>query len=62
MRKNEDIREAAEAAGVKMWEIAAEIGKDPSTLTKWLRFDLTPEKHETIMGAINAVIAEREQA
>lgn len=49
------IRQKAKAHGVPLWKIAAAIGVSEPTLTRWLRFPLSPEKERRIEEAICAL-------
>ena len=50
--KNKDIRLMAAGAGVKLWEIAQELGMTDSSFSRVLRKALTPEKKEEIREII----------
>lgn len=50
--KNKDIRLMAAGAGVKLWEIAQELGMTDSSFSRVLRKELTPEKKEEIREII----------
>ena len=58
-RANNDIRAAAQKAGVKLWMIAAEIGVTDFTLSRRLRFELRADEKRQLMSAIDT-IARRE--
>lgn len=60
VRANSDIRAAAQASGVKLWMVAAEIGVSDATLTRRMRFELRADEKRQLMGAINK-IARREE-
>lgn len=49
---NKDIRLLAAGAGVKLWEIAVELGITNSTFSRVLRKELTPEKKEEMREII----------
>jgi len=53
---NTEIRFQAFEAGLKHWQIAAELGVTSETFSKWLRTELPPEKKLTIMEAINKLV------
>ena len=57
MRVNDHIREAAKAARVPLWKVAAELGICDTTLVRWLRFPLSTEREKQIMEAIKKVEA-----
>jgi orotate phosphoribosyltransferase-like protein len=52
---NKDIREAIKKKGICHYEVAQELGIYPETFAKWLAMNLTEEKKERIMKAIEAV-------
>lgn len=56
------IRDRADAAGVRVWEIAEEIGASESTVLRWFRTELSPDKAEKISAAIDRVVAKRRTA
>ena len=49
---NEQIKEAARQAGVKLWEVADAIGVTDSTFSRQLRRELNPEKQQRVIEAI----------
>ncbi len=53
--KNKDIRMCALEHGVKMWEIAKQLGISPETMSRRLRRELTAEEKELMVQAIMAV-------
>ena len=53
--KNKDIRVCAMEHGVKLWEIAKQLGISPETMSRRLRRELTAEEKEAMMQAIMAV-------
>lgn len=50
---NRDIRNIIKASGLKQWEVAKKLNVAESTLIRWLRDDLPPERKETICQAIS---------
>lgn len=54
-KKNSDVREMIEAAGLKHWQVAETVGVDKATLCVWLRTDLTEERRTKIMDAIERI-------
>ena len=50
--KNKDIRMCALEHGVKLWEIAKQLGISPETMSRRLRQELTTE---SVVQAIMAV-------
>lgn len=53
--KNKDIRVCAMEHGVKLWEIANQLGISPETMSRRLRRELTAEEKEAMVQAIMAV-------
>ena len=49
---NQDIREEARKAGVKLWQIADELGISEPTITRLMRKELTAEKKAEILKII----------
>lgn len=50
--KNEKIRKALTAAGMKQWQLADLLGISEPTLTRWLRHELPQEKQAEIVAVI----------
>ena len=50
--KNQDIRHAADAANVKLWQVAEALGITDSTFSRRLRRELPDEEKAKIMGLI----------
>lgn len=57
--KNNDIRLLAAGSGVKLWEIAKELGVNDGNLSRKLREELTPEKKQEIIDIIKRLAADR---
>ena len=49
---NKDIKEKIKAAGLHQYQVADLCGVSETTLVRWLRYDLSPEKRELILAAI----------
>lgn len=56
---NEDIRNAAKKADVRLWEIADKMGISDPTITKRLRKELNASEKEIYFYLIKAIAAER---
>ena len=56
--KNNDIRLRAAGAGVKLWQIADELGIVDSSLSRKLRKELTKEEKEHIFTIIDKLAGE----
>ena len=52
MKNNMDVREAISKAGVRHWQVAMTIGVDETTLVRWLRTPLAPERKRLILTAL----------
>lgn len=56
--RNQDVRDAVKRAGVKMWEIAEELGIGDTTLCRRLRKELPQEEKEKIFSIIEKLAQE----
>lgn len=52
-KANQEVREALHNKGMKQWELADMLGISEFTLTRWLRKELTEDKKELLLKAIN---------
>lgn len=52
MRLNGDIRQAAQSAGVRLWQIAEKLGLSDGNFSRRLRRELSGEEKARIMGII----------
>ena len=59
MNRNNDIKAEMKRAGVSQWRVAEKLGVAESTLIRWLRFPLSPEREAEIMAAIRELAQER---
>ena len=55
---NIDIRKAAIEAGVKLWQVAEELGIADATLSRKRRYELRNEEREQIMRIIRDLSGE----
>ena len=55
MDANKEIRLQAFEAGLKHWQIAAELGVTSETFSKWLRTELPAAKKEQITVVIESL-------
>lgn len=58
-RKNADLRQAARAAGVYFWQIAQLWGVSEAYMTRLMRQDLTEEKRQQFLSAVEELKAEQ---
>ena len=58
MKNNNDIRLLIKKRGLAMWQVAEHLGISEWTFTRWLRYDLTPERRAQIIAAIDEMAAE----
>ena len=56
---NKNVKEYAKLCGVKLWQIADELGMRDSNFSKLLRYPLSPEKENEICAIIDQIAAER---
>lgn len=61
MRKsnNREIREAADLAGVYLWQVADEMGIADNTLSRVLRYELPENEKAQILKIISSLAQER---
>ena len=52
---NMDIREQIAKKRLRFYEVAQVMGVHPATLTRWLRYELPPERKAEIMKAIKSI-------
>lgn len=57
---NADIRGAAKAANVKLWQIAEELGIADFTLSRRLRHELSEQQKAEVFEAIQAISTRKE--
>lgn len=55
---NQDIRQEAKTAGVKLWQIADKLGLNDGNFSRKLRYELTSEEKAKIRGIIAALAIE----
>lgn len=54
-KANKEIRQTAKEKGVYFWQIAVELGVSEATITRALRVELSNEKKNEILNAINRI-------
>lgn len=60
MTRNDEVRNTAKRNGIKLWELAGEIGVADTTFSRWLRVELTEHQKEKVMAAMKRIIERRE--
>jgi len=56
---NSNVKEYAKLSGVRLWQVADELGIKDSNLSKLLRYPLSPEKENEICTIIDRIAAKR---
>lgn len=56
--KNQEIRSAVKEAGIKMWQLADEVGIADTTLCRRLRHELSEAEKAHILEAISRLSVE----
>lgn len=54
-RKNKEIREAARAAGVRLWQIADDMSVSEATLIRKLLHELPEAKKQEVLSIIKRI-------
>lgn len=55
---NTDIRKYAKAHGVRLWQIADELGISEITMSRKLRYELSEDEKQKILEIINELAKE----
>lgn len=55
MKKNFEIRKKMKELGVYQWQVAIEIGIAECTFLVWLRQELTGERRERVLAALDRI-------
>ncbi len=55
MIANEEIRNAAKAAGVKLWQVADRLGMHDSNFSKKLRKELSADERQKVLDIIKDI-------
>lgn len=56
---NVEVRETAKRNGVKLWQVAEEIGMSDAAFSRKLRHELPDADRERVLNAINRLAAGR---
>lgn len=58
--KNNDIKEAAKQAGVRLWQVAEAYGMNDGNFSRKLRKELPQEEKEKILAIIDRLAQEKQ--
>lgn len=58
---NNELRRKAAGLGVRLWEVAQEMGIADATLSRKLRTEFTEDQKKKFLAAVNAVATRREE-
>lgn len=58
---NTEIREAAKRNGVRLWQVAEDIGITDASFSRKLRRELPAEERERVLNVIDKLAAERRE-
>jgi len=56
MDNNEMTIQFMKTMKIQKWKVASKMGVSEMTLTRWLRYPLTPEREEKIWNAYRAIL------
>jgi len=54
-KANKDIRDYLDRLNIKHWQLAEELEVHEITLCRWLRYELTDDRKEMILKAIERI-------
>lgn len=58
--KNNDIKEVAKQAGIRLWQVAEAYGMQDSNFSRKLRRELPPAEKEKILAIIDRLAQEKQ--
>lgn len=61
MKSNQDIRDYAATHKVRLWECAEKLGMADTTFSKKMRQELSAEKKQEVISAINKIALSRKE-
>lgn len=61
MKANQNVRNTAKTAGVKLWEIAVHLGVGEATIMRWMRVPLSDDRQNAIMQAITELAQKKQK-
>lgn len=50
---NKNLRNTMKEANIQHWRVAQQMGISEATFCRWLRVELSPERHAQVMAAID---------
>lgn len=56
MSKNQDIRELISKKRLRQYEVSNQLGVSEFTLSRWLHCELTPERRQKVLDAIDQAV------
>ena len=56
---NTELHEMMRSHAIYYWQVADKIGVSESTLIRWFRKDLNPDKNKIVRAAIDSILGER---
>lgn len=59
---NTDIRNAAKDSGIRLWQVADEVGLNESVLSRKLRRELPDEEKAQLLDAISRLARRKQEA
>lgn len=58
---NREIREAAKAAGIRLWQVAEKFGISDGNFSRKLRRELLPAEREKVLDIIHKLSQEKQK-
>lgn len=56
MKQNQDIRKLMDQKRVHHYEVAAVLGVDRTTFSRWLQKEMTPTKKDIVKAAVEKIL------
>lgn len=60
-KANEEIRELIESNRLRYWEVAAQIGINDASLSRWLRIPMNENRKDRVVKAIGELLEVRQK-
>lgn len=58
---NDDIKQLIKSKGLRQWQVALQYGLTDGNFTRLLRYELSSEKRQRVLDAIEKAVAEKER-